>query len=583
MISCPINALRGGHRCLDTARGALRQYRPVLPQTGIPARATRLPVEIRRFPWIKRLAADYAHDYARVADFFAGNPAEPAAWRDAIARAQRHPRQRAAIADVVQAQQRRRSAPPEAIAASARLRDASTVADRHRPAGGTVRRPALHAAQGADDDSARRAGGGRARRPDRGGLLDRCGGPRLGRGQVVWRARSRPESGGGGNRHPAGRGRRARSPGPAGRFSARSDGHACSRCCSRPSSPPHSSIPCAASTALGPAWRTPSDSGWSRCSARAGWWCSIRPILPPSRSPRRSSPGSSSTRAPPRAWQPTPERGLSARGYHAQVTPQEDHAALFHLDGLRAPIRTSDAPALGRPRAVAAGRVQPERAAAAARAGHALSHRWVRGRTERAGLSRPAPRRVRGLRRADAADVSARLRDHCRLQRDAIPRSSRYEFRVPATRRMRARSTSCSRRRFLPRSTMSMDEAVRTVSERMEGLARVVVPLDSTLEGAVRSAAGRMQDDLEKLHGEDHAGHEAQVTRPLRRQFKQRAGAGVSRRPPAGAGARIRALPQQVRLCARRSADGGPPAGAGHALGDGDLTRATKRRSPWVL
>ena len=71
---------------------------------------------------------DYAFDYARVADFFTGNPTEPSAWRDAIARTQRHPRQRAAIADVVQAQQHRRGAPPEAVAAAARLRDAQTVA-----------------------------------------------------------------------------------------------------------------------------------------------------------------------------------------------------------------------------------------------------------------------------------------------------------------------------------------------------------------------------------------------------------------------------------------------------------------------
>ena len=32
----------------------------------------RIPVDIRRFPWIRRLASDYAFDYARLADFFAG-------------------------------------------------------------------------------------------------------------------------------------------------------------------------------------------------------------------------------------------------------------------------------------------------------------------------------------------------------------------------------------------------------------------------------------------------------------------------------------------------------------------------------
>jgi bacillithiol biosynthesis cysteine-adding enzyme BshC len=94
----------------------------------IATRARVLPVDIRRFPWIRRLAADYAFDFARLDDFFAGNPLHPSAWRDAIARVQRHPRQRDKIADVVETQQRRRGAPAEALAAAALLRDANSVA-----------------------------------------------------------------------------------------------------------------------------------------------------------------------------------------------------------------------------------------------------------------------------------------------------------------------------------------------------------------------------------------------------------------------------------------------------------------------
>src|SRR5688572_6460960 len=115
-------------RCLDTARSALRQYRPVLPQPGLAGTTTRLPIDIRRFPWIKRLAADYAFDFEKVAEFFAGNPTDPAAWRDAIARTQRHARQRDALAVVLQAQQRRRGAPADALAAASTLRDPHTVA-----------------------------------------------------------------------------------------------------------------------------------------------------------------------------------------------------------------------------------------------------------------------------------------------------------------------------------------------------------------------------------------------------------------------------------------------------------------------
>ena len=92
------------------------------------AASGRLPVDIRRFRWINRLAADYAFDYPRVAEFFAGNPADPAEWRGAIARAAGHARQRSAIVDVLQAQQRRRGASAESIAAAAALGDPRSVA-----------------------------------------------------------------------------------------------------------------------------------------------------------------------------------------------------------------------------------------------------------------------------------------------------------------------------------------------------------------------------------------------------------------------------------------------------------------------
>jgi len=46
----------------------------------------RILVDVRRFPWIRRLAADYAYDFRAVAPFFSGDPADRAAWADAIAR-----------------------------------------------------------------------------------------------------------------------------------------------------------------------------------------------------------------------------------------------------------------------------------------------------------------------------------------------------------------------------------------------------------------------------------------------------------------------------------------------------------------
>jgi bacillithiol biosynthesis cysteine-adding enzyme BshC len=90
--------------------------------------SVRIPVDVRRFPWIRRLAADYAYDFRAVAPFFSGDPSERAAWAAAIARTQAHDRRREEIASVLAAQQQRRGAPPAAIAAARTLADSRTVA-----------------------------------------------------------------------------------------------------------------------------------------------------------------------------------------------------------------------------------------------------------------------------------------------------------------------------------------------------------------------------------------------------------------------------------------------------------------------
>lgn len=99
----------------------------MIPQSGV-ATASRIPIDIRRFPWIRPLVADYAYDHAKVADFFAGDPRDPRAWEEAIARTRAHARSLDAIAGIVHAQQQQRGAPAEALAAAARLRDPQTVA-----------------------------------------------------------------------------------------------------------------------------------------------------------------------------------------------------------------------------------------------------------------------------------------------------------------------------------------------------------------------------------------------------------------------------------------------------------------------
>jgi bacillithiol biosynthesis cysteine-adding enzyme BshC len=99
------------------------------PQTGeSPAHTGPVSVDVRRFPWVKRLAADYAFAFDGLAPFFSGNPADTSAWAAAIARTQSYPRRREELARAIAAQQQRRGAPAQAVAAGARLADAKSVA-----------------------------------------------------------------------------------------------------------------------------------------------------------------------------------------------------------------------------------------------------------------------------------------------------------------------------------------------------------------------------------------------------------------------------------------------------------------------
>ncbi len=99
------------------------------PSTSTPdGPSVRIPVDVRRFPWIRRLAADYAYDFRSVAPFFSGDPADRAAWADAIARTQAHDRRRSEIAAIIAGQQERRGAPARAREAGTLLADRKTVA-----------------------------------------------------------------------------------------------------------------------------------------------------------------------------------------------------------------------------------------------------------------------------------------------------------------------------------------------------------------------------------------------------------------------------------------------------------------------
>ena len=87
-----------------------------------------IPVDIRRLPGIRKLAADYVFQFSSLAPFFSGNPSSGEAWTAAIASAQKHPRPRAELSTIITKQLERRSAPAAAREAATRLADPRTVA-----------------------------------------------------------------------------------------------------------------------------------------------------------------------------------------------------------------------------------------------------------------------------------------------------------------------------------------------------------------------------------------------------------------------------------------------------------------------
>lgn len=109
---------------VDSVGDRLRQYATV-PSDVSPVSAA-LAVDIRTFPWIRRLASDYAFAYANVAPFFAGDPGTSAAWAETIQRSRSYARQPAELARLLATQQQQRGAPVAARASAARLADPDT-------------------------------------------------------------------------------------------------------------------------------------------------------------------------------------------------------------------------------------------------------------------------------------------------------------------------------------------------------------------------------------------------------------------------------------------------------------------------
>ena len=73
-------------RRLDSFPNPLREYGTVTVEPSAPAEsAGRLNVtgiDVRRFPWIRPLAGDYAYNFRQVEGLYAGDPLDP--WIEAL-------------------------------------------------------------------------------------------------------------------------------------------------------------------------------------------------------------------------------------------------------------------------------------------------------------------------------------------------------------------------------------------------------------------------------------------------------------------------------------------------------------------
>jgi bacillithiol biosynthesis cysteine-adding enzyme BshC len=484
----------------------------VLPPSGLSTLPTTapLPIDIRRFSWIRPLAADYAFAFTKLADFFSGDPADVDSWTAAVARARQHPRPRNDVVELLQAQQRARSAPAEALAASALLRDPATVAVVTGQQAGLFGGPlftllkALTAIRHAEE------------------LRTRHNVPAVAifwidaedhdwdevRQCSVLDAELAMHAVGAGDPPGARTGAVAR---------VRLDASITQTLDVLSATLPQTDFTADVIDGLRRAYH----AGAGMADAFGRWLDAVlgpRGLIVYDASDPKAKPlvagvfareiesAGGTVRMATQAG-----RALQERGYHAQVTPQEDTVALFHLNAGREPVSLAGDATF----AIGGERVDRDRLLELVRQSpHEFSPNvllrpivqdtlfptvcYVSGPSELAYLAQlkavyaafgvPMPLVVQ---RGTATIVDT----------NAMRFLTRHDLPLEALRaRDEAALNDLLASQLPPDVDGSVERAARALDDHMTQVAGAITAIDATLEGAARSALGRMQDDLRKLH-----------------------------------------------------------------------------------
>lgn len=501
-------------------------------RSGDAAPGARLPIDIRRFPWIRRLAADYAFDFPRVAEFFAGNPADPGAWRDTIARTQQHSRQRDRIVDVLQTQQRARGAHPTAVDASGTLRDPRSVAIVTGQQAGLFGGPlytllkALTAVRLAEQVQAEHNVPAVAifwidAEDHDWNEVKSCG---------VLDAELTPLSIAAGD--PAGA-----HDGPVARV------HLDESVTAAVDALANALPPTEFTSALLDDLRGAYCPGAGMVDAFARWLEQLlgprglivfdssdraaKPLVAQLFAKEIENPGRTSRLAADAG------RALAARDYHVQVSPQEDSTALFRLNGGRQPIKVhAQGFQVGEPIESASELLRQVVETPESFSPNVLLRPlvqdtlfptvcYVAGPSELAYLGQL--RQVYDAFGLPMPLIQPRLTATV-LDTNAMRFLGRYDIPMESLRAQdEAVLNEVLEAQLPPSVEASLEEALTSVQQRMERIAQEVQLIDATLEGAARSTLSRMQDDLKKLNGKIiQAAKRKDET--LRRQFRHAKG-----------------------------------------------------------